>query len=56
MLNILYNTHEYGSIETIMTLLQSAQNADAWMYWINMFIQFFQHNNKIVNDQVPKNR
>jgi len=24
------------------------------MYWINIFIQFFQHNNKIVNDQVQK--
>jgi hypothetical protein len=30
------------------------KKADAWMYWINIFIQFFQQNNEIVNLQVQK--
>jgi len=48
------NTHKHGSTETTMTVLQSAGEGRRMKVLENCYIQFFQHNNMIVNEQLQK--
>ena len=55
-IHILAHAHEYGPTDTTTTLLQSVQKGRRMYVLDNYFIQLFQHNNMIVNEQTLKER
>jgi hypothetical protein len=54
--HVLASSHEYGPTDTTTTLLQSMQKGSCMNVLDNYFIQLFQHNNMIVNEQTLKER
>jgi hypothetical protein len=54
--HILSNIHEYGPIETTMTLLQSTHKGKRINTLQNYYVHFFQYNNRILPEPSHKKR